>query len=160
MANVAGVKPFPQLRDAVWLHERMVAGATYTEIAAEVGCTRQAIHNAVIRHGIDRPPRSPGRPTTNLPYLDKRGYLIRYWSENGVQYHAQEHRLIMAEIIGRPLLAHENVHHMNGVRDDNRPENLELWSTSQPSGQRAKDKVKHARYILSLYGDMFLEDED
>jgi hypothetical protein len=37
------------------------------------------------------------------------------------------------------------------VRDDNRPVNLELWNTSQPSGQRVPDKVEWAKHILSMY---------
>jgi hypothetical protein len=65
--------------------------------------------------------------------------------------HVLEHRWVMQQKLGRPLLKHENVHHVNGVRTDNRPENLELWSTSQPSGQRVEDKLRWAREFLELY---------
>ena len=63
----------------------------------------------------------------------------------------KEHRLIMESILGRFLQPHENIHHKNGNRSDNRPENLELWSVKQPKGQRADDKVKYAIEILELY---------
>lgn len=62
-----------------------------------------------------------------------------------------EHRWVMEAQIGRRLLPGENVHHINGVRNDNRPENLELWVTFQPSGQRPADLVAWAHEILARY---------
>ncbi len=64
-----------------------------------------------------------------------------------------EHRLVMAAFIGRPLQPEESVHHRNGDRLDNRLANLELWSSSQPKGQRVADKVVWARELLRTYGD-------
>lgn len=64
-----------------------------------------------------------------------------------------EHRLVMERLLGRKLRKGENVHHKNGIRNDNRPENLELWASVQPSGQRVTDLVAYAREILALYED-------
>ena len=64
----------------------------------------------------------------------------------------REHREVMERILGRSLLAHETVHHKNGQRLDNSEDNLELWSISQPPGQRAQDKAAWAVAFLESYG--------
>lgn len=79
------------------------------------------------------------------------GYVMRRISENGEKRSIAQHRWVMEKHIGRKILPHENIHHKNGDRADNRIENLEIWNTSQPAGQRPEDKVAWAKELLALY---------
>lgn len=95
-----------------------------------------------------------GERYSPLPgHLNSQGYRVVKDNHTGRQ--VMVHRLVMEEHIGRPLHPHETVHHKHGDREDNRIGKLELWSTSQPSGQRVRDKVEWAREILAEYGDLY-----
>jgi hypothetical protein len=50
-----------------------------------------------------------------------------------------EHVLVAEAGLGRHVYPGESIHHRNGIRDDHRPENLELWTRPQPSGIRVID---------------------
>lgn len=62
-----------------------------------------------------------------------------------------EHILVMEDMLGWHLLPNESVHHRNEVRDDNRPENLELWTRPQPTGIRVSDALAWARELIARY---------
>lgn len=101
------------------------------------------------RRSIGNDIHSPLRPIAKAGEgtIDKNGY--RSVSYNGIQI--LEHRLIMEKAIGRTLTKDETVHHINGIKDDNRLENLELWISKHPKGQRVEDIVKWAKEILNRY---------
>lgn len=131
------------------------------------GCTKPVLAKDLCRKHYARQ-RSHGDPEVVLRGPNgmgsvKRGYVyLTIGGREGVRVLA--HRHIMAESLGRALLPGETVHHKNGVRSDNRlvrghelhcPStccNLELWSTAQPFGQRAADKLAWAKEIIRLYG--------
>ncbi len=98
-------------------------------------------------------------------YKDSSGYIreIRRGHPNAsTKGYVPQHILVMSDHLGRRIATDlgENVHHINGVRDDNRLENLELWSSSQPKGQRVEDKTAWAIEWLKMYAPEVIRAED
>jgi hypothetical protein len=134
-------KCYPEYRDANRRCVCLDCGAS-----ASVGAKRCRPCADLARRQAPGPDR---KLITDSGYVKLKGYYD-HPNATGNGY-LLEHVKVISDMIGRPLLPGENVHHKNGVRDDNRPENLELWVISQPAGQRAKDLLAWAREIISRY---------
>jgi hypothetical protein len=113
------------------------------------------------RRGKFKGPKSPS--WTGGRKVDHRGYVLIWCPDHPSKIDTStrhkdyvfEHRLVVEKRLGRILLPHENVHHLNGDRADNTDSNLELWSTCQPCGQRLADKMKWVWEMVTLYGNLF-----
>lgn len=119
------------------------------KVCTVAGC-EQVAHGQVLcpKHYQRHRRGAPLTPTKERgDGYDKDGYIYTQVNKRPVAMH----RLVMERHLGRRLRPEETVHHKNGVRNDNRIENLELWSSSHPSGQRALDKLEWARQIIARY---------
>jgi hypothetical protein len=142
-----------KMRDAYWLcrcqcgKENAVQGKSLRRgDSRSCGCFRREL--TLMRTGVRSPGWRGGKTKSSTGYI-----LVQMSSHPAAQAdgYVPEHRVIMERKLGRYLFQEETVHHINGIRHDNRPENLELWASRQPKGQRVVDLIAWAEEILALY---------
>lgn len=93
-----------------WQRETVKGGGKF--------CSRQCKHAA--QRGVEL--------TAGTRYLRKDGYVT---VKLGIRKYDLEHRVVAERSLGRPLKSGEQVHHINGVKHDNRPENLEVVTNAE-----------------------------
>ena len=91
---------------------------------------------------------------------NQRGYILIWvpksdpmWVMRSKAGYVTEHRLVMARHVGRPLESHEIVHHKNGIKDDNRIENLEIMDRKQHHDHHAKRARLAEKVLKKLEAD-------
>lgn len=89
-------------------------------------------------------------------FKDSKGYIrIKDYTHpfGGSGHYIFEHRLVMEKAIGRYLTPIEVVHHINGIKDDNRIENLELFSESVKHNRSIHNKIEcpfcHKHFLIT-----------
>jgi hypothetical protein len=127
-------------------------------VAKSAGDLFCSTHYAWLLSGKDMDTPVRRRAANGEGSLSVQGYRVRMVDGRNIK----EHRLVMEQMLGRPLWPDENVHHKNGKRDDNRPENLELWCKPQLPGQRVDDLLDFVvtHYVKELRQRLSVEWEE
>jgi endogenous inhibitor of DNA gyrase (YacG/DUF329 family) len=117
-------------------------------------CSRRCRGDALIARPLGR--MHNGRPAR----LDSGGYVMLWEPEHPAAFHGwvYEHRILIEKMLGRYLASDEHVHHINGVKDDNRPENLQIMGWLEHlalSGEEHRGALKDAMAELEEYRKRF-----
>jgi len=84
-------------------------------------------------------------------WKNQKGYIEgRIWINDKIQVQVKQHRWVMEGYLGRPLLATEDVHHINEIKDDNRPENLEIISHGEHTARHNGERIYGTGYKLNI----------
>lgn len=156
-------KVIPELDNREWLTEQLET-KTMGQLASELGVASGRIASRAYGYGIKTPATDKGKAISDAikkrypngrfgenasnwkggKVHEGRGYTLVYmpshpFSKDGT--HVYEHRLIMEKHLGRYLGPNDIVHHINGIKNDNRLENLKLMTRAEHSREHWVDSL-------------------
>lgn len=148
------------LREQYWENEKST-----TEIAEELGCAVNSVRGWMERHDI------PRRSISEAKKLKTKDYAFYFMKPHGYYYWRDHeemvlvHRLLAIAEYGFDEVIDKDVHHKNGLKWDNRPDNIELLSRHEHRRQHLKvdgvDRIRvaelyeHGEIASRPLGDMF-----